>query len=55
MVELLAGDTVSVLVVSGEKSDKFSIAPIVEYSKEKEMVVIPEVEKTFLSAVSKLA
>ena len=55
MVELLAGDTVSVLVVSGEKSDKLSIAPIVEYSKEKEMVVIPEVEKAFLSAVSKLA
>ncbi|MBO7177714.1 MAG: hypothetical protein J6V69_01280, partial [Clostridia bacterium] len=55
MVELLAGDTISVAVISAEKSDKASIAPIVEYSKEKEMVVIPQEEKTFISSLSKLA
>ena len=55
MVELLAGDTLCVKVVSGDKSDKASIAPVVEYSKEKEMVIIPESESTFMSAISKLA
>ncbi len=55
MVALLAGDTVSVIVVSQEKSDKQSIIPIFEYSKEKEIIAIPEAESTFLSAISKLA
>ncbi len=55
MVELLAGDTISVAVIAGEKSDKASISPIVEYSKEKEMVIIPAEEKAFLSSLSKLA
>ena len=55
MVELLAGDTISVVVVDDEKSDKASIAPIVEYSKEKELVIIPKEEKAFLNSLSKLA
>lgn len=55
MVELLAGDTVNVKVVSIDKSDKQSAAPIVEYSKEKEIIIIPEAETTFMNSLSKLA
>ena len=55
MVSLLAGDVVSAMSVSAERSDKASLSPIVEYSKESEIIVIPEDEKAFLNAVSKLA
>ena len=55
MVELLAGDIVSVKVVSVDKSDKQSASPVFEYSKEKEMVIIPEAETAFINAISKLA
>lgn len=55
MVELLAGDMISVKVVPSDKSDKQSASPIVEYSKEKEMVIIPEAETAFMNAISKLA
>lgn len=55
MVALLAGDSVSAMTISAERSDKASLAPIVEYSKESEIIVIPEDEKAFLNAVSKLA
>ena len=55
MVSLLAGDVVSAMSVSAERSDKASLSPIVEYSKESEIIVIQEDEKAFLNAVSKLA
>ena len=55
MVELLAGDTISVKLVSQDKSDKQSASPVYEYSKEREMVIIPEAENAFMNAISKLA
>lgn len=55
MVALLAGDTVSAMVVDQDRNDKQSLSPIVEYSKEEEIVVIPQEEKSFLNAISKLA
>lgn len=55
MVALLAGDSVSAMIISAERSDKASLAPIVEYSKESEIIVIPADERAFMNAVSKLA
>lgn len=55
MIALLAGDIVNAMVVSAERNDKQSLSPIVEYSKEAEIIAIPEDEKSFLSAISKLA
>ncbi len=54
MVALLAGDTVAVIEVAEDRSDKQSISPIYEYSKEKEIIAIPQAESAFLNAISKL-
>jgi hypothetical protein len=43
------------MTISAERSDKASLAPIVEYSKESEIIVIPADERAFMNAVSKLA
>ena len=55
MVALLAGDLTPAVVVGEDISDKQSLAPIVEYSKGKEIIAIPVAETAFLNAVSKLA
>ncbi len=55
MVALLAGDSVAAMVVTQDRNDKQSLSPIVEYSKQEEIIVIAEEERSFLNAISKLA
>ncbi len=55
MVALLAGDIVPEIGISAEISDKASLAPIMEYAKDRDVIAVPADETAFFRAVSKIA
>ena len=54
MTSLLAGDVTPMLAVSVEECDKQSLTPLVEYAKERDIVVFPDDDALFFRAVSKI-
>ena len=54
MTSLLAGDVTPMLAVSAEECDKQSLTPLVEYAKERDIVVFPDDDALFFRAVSKI-
>ncbi len=54
MVALLAGDIVPEIEINEAICDKASLAPIMEYAKERDMIAIPSDETAFFRAVSKI-
>ena len=55
MVALLAGNILPAIAVKAEECDKQSLAPLVEYSKNRELIAIPEDDGAFLRAISKIS
>ena len=54
MLKLLAGDIVPVISIGASENDKASLTPIFEYSKDREMIAIPEDESAFFRALSRI-
>lgn len=54
MTALLAGDIAPMIGVTAEESDKQSLTPLVEYAKERDIVIFPDDDALFFRAVSKI-
>ena len=54
MLTLLTGEIVPVITIGASENDKASLTPIFEYSKEREMIAIPEDESAFFRALSRI-
>ncbi len=54
MTGLLAGDVTPMLSVSADECDKQSLTPLVEYAKERDIMVFPDDDALFFRAVSKI-
>ena len=54
MLILLTGEIVPVVSVGAGENDKASLTPIFEYSKERELIAIPEDEHAFFRALSRI-
>ena len=55
MVALLAGNILPAIIVKAEECDKQSLTPLVEYSKNRELIAIPEDDAAFFKAISKIS
>ena len=54
MTAPLAGDIAPMIGVTAEESDKQSLTPLVEYAKERDIVIFPDDDALFFRAVSKI-
>ena len=55
MVALLAGNILPAIAVKAEECDKQSLTPLVEYSKNREVIAVPDDDTAFLKAISKIS
>ena len=55
MVSLLAGNILPAIAVKAEECDKQSLTPLVEYSKNREVIAVPDDDTAFLKAISKIS
>ena len=54
MISLLGGEIVPILKVATAECDKASLAPLYEYSKSRDLIVVTEDENAYFRAISKL-